>query len=160
MSSSVSQNTLDQIASLLNSERSALRALKDLLTREQTTLVGSSLDDLVEIIDQKNATLASLEQQAKNRLGLLRQVGLPPNSDTEDWLEKTLPGSVPAWREIAQLLDETRHLNQVNGELIQTRLRINQQALTVLHNAAQSASLYGPDGQHNHPGSGRILGSG
>ena len=52
-------------------------------------------------------------------------------------------------------------LNRFNGELIQVRLRYNQQALHALIGASQQAAgLYGPNGQPSLVGSGRALGSG
>jgi flagella synthesis protein FlgN len=53
-----------------------------------------------------------------------------------------------------------QRLNQTNGELIQIKLRYNQQALGVLYGAVQSAAgLYGADGQPNLPSGSRTLGS-
>ena len=53
-----------------------------------------------------------------------------------------------------------QNLNRINGALIQTKLRNNQQALTILLNVANSAQgLYGADGQTHISSSRRILGS-
>jgi flagella synthesis protein FlgN len=59
------------------------------------------------------------------------------------------------------LANQAQQLNTTNGELIQSRMRYNQQALGVLFSSSKNASnLYGPDGQANMGSSGRHLGSG
>ena len=44
---------------------------------------------------------------------------------------------------------EARQANKVNGDLIQSRLQNNKQALSALMSVADRASLYGPDGQRH-----------
>lgn len=160
MESLISSPALEQVTSLLNSERVALQNLLHLLENEQSALVSAHMDGLIEILEEKNSTLSGLAKTSQDRVALLSGLGLTPNGSTEEQLKKVLPTAVSIWQDILQLLEKTRQANQVNGNLIQTRLRVNQQALSVLQNAAQSASLYGRDGQPNLPGSGRILGSG
>jgi flagellar biosynthesis/type III secretory pathway chaperone len=54
-----------------------------------------------------------------------------------------------------------REQRDQHGELINSKMRNNQQALNVLFNSAKNAAgLYGPDGQANLNSSGRHLGSG
>ena len=90
---------------------------------------------------------------------LTRGIKIGPGS-MEAWLQTHTAINLPAWHEIRELASHAQHMNRTNGELIQVKMRLNQQTLTMLHNAAQSVNgLYGPDGQPNLPVSGRILNS-
>ncbi len=89
-----------------------------------------------------------------------RRQSLPDTISTETWLSKNAPQGLVLWQEILQLANRAQRLNQTNGELIQIKMRYNQQALGVLVGATQhAAGLYGPDGQPNLPNTGRTLGS-
>jgi flagella synthesis protein FlgN len=63
-----------------------------------------------------------------------------------------------AWRQLLQLAQTTRQLNQTNGVLIAARLQHNQQAFAALQSAAGVVSLYGPQGQTLGYSGGRPLG--
>ncbi len=146
---------LAELTSRLHTERDALRAFVTLLETEQQALLGGQPEQLLKLAGDKTQAVHEL-----NKLANARNVGTEP-SGMETWLQTHAAGSLPLWREIQQLATHSRQLNHINGELIQSKLRHNQQALTVLHLAARSASgLYGPDGQTNLPTSGRSLGSG
>jgi flagella synthesis protein FlgN len=111
-------------------------------------------------------TLSEAKAQAASQLLELsnarRKALLGDSPDSmETWLARHAPGSLPAWSEIRKLAGQAQQLNSTNGELINSRMRHNQQALSVLQNAAKSAAgLYGPDGQANIGSTGRHLGSG
>jgi flagella synthesis protein FlgN len=79
----------------------------------------------------------------------------------EAWVAKHAPHAQKVWREIRKLAAQAQQLNTTNGELIQSKLRFNQQAMGVLFNTSPSAAgVYGPNGQANVGSSGRHLGSG
>lgn len=125
-------------------------------------LVENLTDQLLELSKQKSADALSLNQLAETRRTLLREN--IPQLDAgaiRAWLETHSPQGLAVWEEILALAERAQRLNQTNGELIQTKLRRNQQSLAVLSNAVNKANLYGPDGQTSFsPGSGRSLGSG
>ncbi len=138
---------LAEFTSRLHTERDALRAFVTLLETEQQALLNGQIEQLLTLAGDKTQAVHEL-----NKLADARNVG--------DRGQKTEDGG-QMWRDIQQLSAHARELNHTNGELIQSKLRHNQQALTVLHSAARSASgLYGPDGQPSLPTSGRTLGSG
>lgn len=146
-----------EFLSNLNDECAALRAFVVLLNDEQRTLLGQHTEELL--------SLAEAKIQLANKIAALstaRQKYLPPGTrDTGEWLKQNVPQALPAWLEARQLAAHVQRLNQTNGELIQIKLRYNQQALGVLFSAAQStAGLYGADGQPNQPSASRTLGSG
>jgi flagella synthesis protein FlgN len=91
-----------------------------------------------------------------------RQSLLGNNLDNmETWIAQNSPQSKALWSDIRKLADQAQQLNTTNGELINSQMRHNQQALNILYNSSKSAAgIYGPDGQANLNSSGRHLGSG
>lgn len=151
-----------------------------LLEKEQAVLIENRIDQLLDLSEQKSAEALNLDQLAAARRALLQKnilqhsialagipaTGNPPPGEFSAesiniWLETHHPEGWAIWQKIRDLAYRSQQLNRTNGELIQMKLRQNQQSLAVLSKAADKANLYGPDGQHNFtPGSGRSLGSG
>lgn len=146
-----------EVATQLNDELASMRAFVVLLESEQKFLLNNDTDRLLNIAETKSQAATQLAAMAATR----RKSLLTDSTDTmESWLPKYAPASLATWQSIRQLAAKAQQINVINGELIQSGLRRNQQALTALQNASQhAASLYGPDGQPNLGGSGRILGS-
>ena len=148
--------TTAELLSNLNDECSVLRTFVVLLENEQSILLGQNSEELLPLAEAKT--------QLANRVGTLsearRKVMPEGTHDTVEWLKQNAPQGLSAWDDARQLAANAHRLNQTNGELIQIKLRYNQQALGVLYGAAQNAAgLYGADGQPNLPVSSRILGS-
>lgn len=151
-----------QLLAALTTERAALLNFVALLEREQGMLVENQTGQLFELSEQKSSDAFSLNKLAETRRALL-QKNIPQL--TVDaiyaWLETCSPDGLAVWKEVTALAKRAQQLNQTNGELIQMKLRHNQQSLTVLSNAVNKANLYGPNGQTSFSaGSGRSLGSG
>ncbi len=144
--------------SLLNKELAELRKFVDLLSSEQQSLLDNDTDSLLTLSETKTLAAGLLMDMSKSRRKSLLKNGI----DTmEVWLAKHAPASQVLWHDIQKFAARAQQINSINGELIQTRMRHNQQALGVLHNASKStAGLYGPDGQANFGNAGRHLGSG
>lgn len=154
--------TSSALLTALSTELSALQSFVVLLEREQEMLLGNQTDQLLGLAEQKSNDAIKLNQIAETRISLL-QPNIPQlNSQTiQFWLTENQPESLFIWLTIDNLTKHAQQLNQTNGELIQMKLRHNQQALTVLSNAVNKAGIYGKNGQPNFsPGSGRSLGSG
>jgi flagella synthesis protein FlgN len=151
-----------QLLSALTAERAALLSFVALLEREQGMLVENLTDQLLELSEKKSASAINLNELAETRRALMRKN--IPQLDAKairTWLGTHSPQGLAVWEEILVLAERAQSLNQTNGELIQTKLRRNQQSLAVLSSAVNKANLYGPDGQTSFsPGSGRSLGSG
>lgn len=148
--------------SALTAERAALLNFVALLEREQGMLMENLTDQLLELSEQKSTDALGLNQLAETRRALLRKNLPQQGADAiRAWLGTHSPQGLAVWQEILALAERAQRLNQTNGELIQMKLRRNQQLLAVLSNAVNKANLYGPDGQTSFsPGSGRSLGSG
>ncbi len=143
----------------LNTERDALHAFVLLLEKEQQALLQQDNEQLLMLADAKIQSANKLAMIANTRRQFLGSNSA--NSDTATWIQKHAPACKAVWEEVRTLAERAHHLNQTNGEVIQLKLRSNQQALSTLLGATQSAAgLYGRDGQPNIPVTGRILGSG
>lgn len=150
------------IASQLHAECAALQAFVALLETEQQALIAGQTEQLLLLADNKTLAVQALSQLANTRSKILLANGATPGPGSIDaWLNTHASDSLPVWQDIQKLAAQSQQINRSNGELIQARLRNNQQALAVLRTAANSAGgLYGPDGQPHLPTSGRTLGSG
>lgn len=151
-----------QLLPALADERAALQNFVALLEREQKMLLENLVDQLAKLSESKSASAIGLNELAEKRRIML-QKSLPQlDADTiRTWMETHSPQCLAIWREILALAGHAQQLNRTNGELIQMKLRRNQQLLTALSNAVNKANLYGPDGQSSFSqGSGRSLGSG
>ncbi len=122
----------------LAAEHKALLSFVALLEEEQRTLLSGQPESLLDLADTKTR----LVEELTHLVGQRHQ--LQSASPTPDDLR-----SRQLWSDIRQLAGRAEQLNRTNGELIQIKLSHNQQALAVLHQAANSPSLYGPDGQQN-----------
>ena len=145
-----------EFLSNLNDECATLRAFVVLLENEQRTLLGQKSEELLPLAEAKIKLAGKI-----TTLSEARQRHLPEGTrDMAEWLRQNAPQALPIWQEARQLATHVHQLNLTNGELIQIKLRYNQQALGVLYGAAQSAAgLYGADGQPNLPSGSRTLGS-
>ncbi len=144
--------------SLLNNELAEFRKFVVLLSSEQQSLLENDTDSLLTLSEAKTRAAGLLMDMSNSRRKSLLTNGI----DTmETWIAQHAPGSQALWGDIQKFAAQAQHLNTTNGELIQSRMRYNQQALGVLYSSSKSAAgIYGPDGQANLGNSGRHLGSG
>lgn len=158
----MNQNAIARLSAALTAERAALLDFVALLEHEQGMLVENRTSQLLELSGKKTTDALSLNELAEARRSLLQKNIPQPGIDSiHAWLGTHSPESLAVWQEILALAKRAQQLNHTNGELIQMKLRHNQQTLAVLSNAVNKANLYGPDGQTSFsPGSGRSLGSG
>lgn len=147
-----------QAIAQLDHELAELRKFVNLLTEEQQALLNNEADRLLDLSASKSQAASLLSDIACTRRKSLLS---GPNDSMEAWMGKHAPDKMPLWTEIRKLASEAQHLNTTNGELIQARLRNNQQTMNVLFKSSQNtAGIYGPDGQTNINNAGRHLGTG
>jgi flagella synthesis protein FlgN len=159
LNNAIAANIAADLLRRLNEERAALHAFVVLLEKEQEVLLSSDIDPLLTFAEHKTQSAHKLAEMGVSR----RQLMTPnPNKlDTSAWIKQYAPSCSTIWDEIRELAARAHHLNHTNGEVIQLKLRSNQQALNALLGAAQNTTaLYGRDGQPSVPISGRTLGSG
>lgn len=151
------ESTSTEISTCLLNERAALRAFIAILEKEQQALLDSDSDQLL--------LLAELKSQAANQITRLtaarRQLLNFDQIDTANWLQVYTPDLLPLWSELVELGKSAHQNNQINGEVIQLKLRSNTLALNALLNAGKAShNLYGRNGQTSVNIAGRILGNG
>lgn len=141
----------------LNNELAELRKFVVLLTSEQQSLLDNDTETLLTLSETKTQAASQLMEIGNAR----RKALFTGNIDNmESWISRNAPAQKALWSEIRKLAEQAQNLNSINGELIQSRMRHNQQALGVLYNSSKNAAgLYGPDGQANINNAGRHLGS-
>lgn len=152
---------LADFVSRLHAEHAALKKFVSLLETEQQTLINGDAEQLLGLSENKTRLAQELGSLVQARKNDLQELGVESGEGRVlAWLRANAAGSLPLWQDIVKLAEQLQYLNHTNGILIQSRLRHNQQALTVLHNAANSAhGLYGADGQPKLSSPGRIIGS-
>lgn len=151
-----------ELLAALSNERVAVREFIELLQHEQSLLTENDIEPLLMLAEQKSARAIKLNELAEVCRRLL--VKINPSLDSaaiQAWLEVNSREGLAMWQEVRVLAEQAKQLNNINGELIQMKLRYNQQVLAALSGAVNQASLYGADGQSNFStGTGRSLGSG
>ena len=147
------------LSDLVVEELRLLRKFVAALTGEQALLVAGDIDRLSPILAEKSRLAAGLGEYASRRNQALASAGLEGDqAGMEVWLAGQDQATRSAWDEILGLAREARRENEINGNLIKTRMQHNQQALSVLQAASKQALLYGPDGQQRPADGGRDFG--
>jgi flagella synthesis protein FlgN len=118
---------------------------------------------LLELARIKSEKVVLLSQFAESRSRFLSEQGYAQEQGSmAKWLQQQGDGGNPQitelWQQLLALAKNAQQLNQINGNMIDTRLRNNQQALAILQAAAKQNALYGPDGQTQALGLGRPIG--
>ncbi|HUW50894.1 MAG TPA: flagellar protein FlgN [Sulfuricella sp.] len=150
----------DDFAKSLDAELRAFLDFIQVLQTEQEALIQGNVDFLVELAQVKSEKVILLSQYAMSRSRFLGTQGCAPEQGgMGKWLRQhDNPQITEIWRQLLEHAETAQQLNQINGVMIETKLRNNQQALAVLQSAANKSALYGPDGQTHAPGMGRPLG--
>ena len=122
-----------------------------LLQKEQEALIGANLEILETLPREKSVLVMQLTRLSNQRDQHLSSYGLNSDRKGMEALISRSPNAASVtvkWNELLRMAESAQQLNRTNGDLINTRLRYNQQALTVLQNATGgSAPLYGPTGR-------------
>jgi flagella synthesis protein FlgN len=141
---------IDPVLSVLITEIQVVREFKSTLQAEQKSLVDGDVNALTQLSKPKLDLVERLNKLAEERLRKLELQGFSPDrSGMELWAAGMGSVAKDAWQSMLAIASEAKQSNKINGNLIQSRLQNNQQALSVLMSAADQASLYGPDGQRH-----------
>ena len=146
---------------VLQQEQAALDQFIELLQQEQAALVAADVDKLQSLSELKQQLSDHLNILAQQRVAQQERAGYSNDAaGTRAWLATQGSSVVEAWNKLLAAAQTARDLNQTNGQLIQTHMQHNQQALAVLLGAANRLDVYGADGQpRSGPGGGqRIIG--
>ena len=132
----------------LSQERSRVRDFLKLLADEQAALVAGDHDQLPGITEQKATRILELRRYSENRSRLLAGYGLRPDRDgMSAWIEEHADETTRRiWDDIKSLAAQVHATNEINGVLLEARLKSNQAAIAALQAAARTPSVYGPEG--------------
>ena len=150
----------DPVAGIAN-ERDAVRVFIEVLRREQHALQQANVSVLLPLAAEKANQAQQLAELTRARE---QWFAVPDSSVNQGGKEGRLadyPAAATAWRELVQLAETARQINEINGILVNQRLRYNQQRLSALQAAAHGIhndGLYGSDGQPQTFSGGRRLG--
>ena len=150
------------LLSAIATETAALRRFITVLEEEQKLLISGNADAVLPLIEQKTALIAELGVAGQQREAALKALGVEIRKEAmEVWIANAAAELKAPWQSLLELAQTANRLNSTNGQLINTRLQYNQQALAVLVNASGSLSddTYGPDGHKSAGSSSRPLGS-
>ncbi|MBS4096996.1 MAG: flagellar protein FlgN [Sulfuricella sp.] len=150
-------------ASLVAAEFDEIEKFSQILESEQQALKQGEIDKLPEIARSKSEYLVKLSQLGSARDNHLKLNGIGTDATSlKQFIQREDPGShlslQESWDKLLASAKRAQELNQLNGAMIETLLKHNQQALAILQDAAQQNGLYGPDGHSRSIGSGRQLG--
>ncbi|MHB1591862.1 MAG: flagella synthesis protein FlgN [Sulfuricella sp.] len=141
---------------LVKNLEAELRVFQDfiqVLQTEQDALVQGHVDSLLELARIKSEKVVLLSRLAESHTRFLSAQGYSQeHGGMTKWLllqqrDGGNPQIAELWQQLLTLAENAQQLNQINGNMIDTRLRNNQQALAILQVAANQSALYGPDGQ-------------
>ncbi len=125
------------------------------LRAEREALACNDSAALTRITGQKQEVCDKLVNLEKARQAHL---GIGANNPAEAL--KVIDSNLhQQWLRLIELAREAQNLNQVNGVIIETRLKHNQQALALLKSGAEITATYTAGGQSTNVGSSRLLGS-
>lgn len=143
-------------------ETAALQRFIAVLEQEQKLLINGDADAVLPLLEKKTALVAELGSAGQQREAALQALGVEARKDAMEAWFASAPGELQKhWQQLLELAQTANRINSTNGQLINTRLQHNQQALSILMNAAGNLGddTYGPDG-HKTTGTGsRPLGS-
>lgn len=152
--------TFDPIAGIAN-ERDAVRVFIDVLRREQHALQQADVSVLLPLAAEKASHAQQLAELTQTREQWL---AVPDSFEDQGDMERRLadhPTAAMAWQELLRLTETAHQINEINGILVNQRLRYNQQRLSALQAAARGLhdnGLYGSNGQPQIFSGGRRLG--
>ena len=150
----------DPIAGIAN-ERDAVRVFIDVLRREQHALQQADVSVLLPLAAEKASHAQQLAELAQAREQWLAVPDFPENQGDMERRLADHPTAAMAWQELLQLTETAHQINEINGILVNQRLRYNQQRLSALQAAAHGLHdnvLYGSNGQPQIFSGGRWLG--
>jgi flagellar biosynthesis protein FlgN len=147
---------------LIGRELDVFRAFHQILEIEQAALLEGDVERLLPLAPKKNDMVAELARLGETRNALLRSAtGATNQLGMTAWLATFDPenrlGVGTQWQALLDLARRAKGLNETNGQVINSRLASNEQALEILMGANTTTSrLYGRDGQaySSAPGSG------
>lgn len=140
----------DALVAGMAAECAAWQALLNLLGEEERALIDGDADRVASLNASKLAQLQTLDELARGRRDALRAAGhMADHAGMNAWLARQgRPEQDARWRQLCEMEQQARAMNQRIGTLIEMRLASTRQALNVLIQAAtRQNGLYDEAGQ-------------
>ena len=132
---------MHELSSVIKAELEAAKAFFSLLNDENSALLAGDTERISQIVLAKSEQLKKIADTAQKRNQLL------PLAEIPAWIS-THPECAQPWQDLKHLAEKIKELNELNGKMIDVRLRSTQQSLAMLQSLSRTAThLYGPDGQ-------------
>jgi flagella synthesis protein FlgN len=138
----------------------AARRLKGALEDERSALENEDMPGLAAAGSRKRVHIGELEKLEARRRQLLERFRYDNDlSSMRSFIEACDDNGVLAarWRELIEVLEQCRHLNTVNGTVVQARRHQVAEALSVVRGSDNDVEVYGPGGKTETTGRFRAL---
>lgn len=134
-----------QLRQMMAQDGDAIARLKQLLLRERELLETRNHDELSAIVEQKSQLVDMLNQNARARQNLLRNLGLTTDAAGWDLFLQRNTLTLPlrdGWQQIVQDFSECQALNDINGKMIARSRQTLDHLLGLLRGKVAAPSLY------------------
>lgn len=134
-----------QLRQMMAQDGDAIARLKQLLLRERELLETRNQDELSAIVEQKSQLVDMLNQNARTRQNLLRNLGLATDAAGWDLFLQRNTLTLPlrdGWQQIVRDFSECQALNDINGKLIARSRQTLDHLLGLLRGKVAAPSLY------------------
>lgn len=138
----------------------AARRLKSALEDERGALENEDMQALAAAGGRKRVHIGELEKLESRRRQLLEHYRHGDDlSSMRGFIESCDDNGVLSarWRELIEVLEQCRHLNTVNGTVVQARRHQVSEALSVVRGNDSDVEVYGPGGKTETTGRFRAL---
>lgn len=150
------------LATLLREELAAVEWLRQLLQREYDVLKTRDPAGLERVVDEKQACVDRLRKLMADRLDHLRERGVAADARGFAAYVDTLPATERAgvdqlWTALAQVAEQVRAQNEVNGAVIAASRNHVERTLALLRGRDSLDFLYDQDTRKVFGGSGHPI---
>ena len=142
------QSNTEFFAALLNTELKTTCTLHSVLQRELSALSAKDMGDLQRLIPEKQTLLASLQQQAQQRLQWLTDQELPHNNQCLQRQDLAAHAEIPSlWQQLIHQYEQNQYLSVRLSEVVLSLRYRTQQQLKILHGRHNDPHLYNNEGK-------------
>lgn len=139
-------------------------ALLTLLDEERDALKNREIDELERIIRDKAKRLSALENGAKRRSEIVRQLPEAQQSGANQqtlWrhlLEQQAPDVLDEWNKLGELIKQCQRENEINGRLLSRNKQVFSRILSIMRGQTQNENVYTSQGSKGTGHGGHSLG--
>lgn len=158
---------IEQLIEVLGQTERAYRQLLPIIEQEKQAAVGSQVEKLTSLGDEKKTVMARLANLDRRRSALLRQISKQFNIPAAELTISSLADRIMGPQadrlqslstSLGELVQKIRIVNEENRQVVQHCLKLIQSALGFLNRWMGPPGVYGASGRMNdRTGNGKIL---